>query len=234
MMNRKLVLGNIITMDESNPTAEAVVIQDGCFVYVGTRKEAGKLCDEKTEVLDYGKNSIYPGFLESHAHGLFAGYRAIGQADLSMVFPTDYEAYRRIIREFIAAHPEKQIYIAAGWTENEEKVTKKYLDDICSDQPLIMNTGSGHSCLLNTKALEWAHIDAKFAAETGYDMVHVDENGEPDGYLCENPAIAIINSIPITETDAESYVLFWQDLMLPKEEGLDLLQNNKKGVILYG
>ncbi len=34
---------------------------------------------------------------------------------------------------------------------------------------------------INTKALEWAGVDAAYAKEVGYDLVHVDENGEPDG-----------------------------------------------------
>ena len=43
--------------------------------------------------------------------------------------------------------------MAAGWTETDQYVSKAYLDEICSDKPLIMNTGGGHSMLHNTKAL---------------------------------------------------------------------------------
>ena len=136
-------------------------------------------------MLNYGENYIYPGFLEAHSHGYFAGDRAIGQANLMQVGLTDYVKYREIIKEFIQKNPQRELYVAAGWAENDEYVSKTYLDEICADKPLIMQTVGGHSMLLNTKALEWAGIDAACTKKSGYDMVHVDANGEPDGYICE-------------------------------------------------
>jgi hypothetical protein len=98
--------------------------------------------------------------------------------------------------------------------ENEEYVSKAYLDDICADKPLIMQTGGGHSMLLNTKALEWAGIDEAYAKKTGYDMVHVDANGEPDGYICENPVMEIMPKLPVTLEDGKNYLLAWQEFAL--------------------
>jgi len=211
-MKQTLILGNIITMDEKRPFAKAAMVKNGMFSYIGDAEEAKKIADADAHVLDYGDNYIYPGFLDGHAHGCFAGYRAVGQANLAQAgLSTDYPKYREIIKEFIEKNPQREIYLAAGWVQNEEYVTKKYLDDICPDKPLIMNTGDAHSCLLNTKALEWAGVDADFAKKYGPDMVHVDENGEPDGYICEGPAFAIINKVPVTVEDAKKYILAWQD-----------------------
>jgi predicted amidohydrolase YtcJ len=36
--------------------------------------EARKLAGKDAKVMDYGDNFIYPGFMEAHAHGVFAGY----------------------------------------------------------------------------------------------------------------------------------------------------------------
>ena len=116
----------------------------------------------------------------------------------------DYAKYREIIKDFIAKNPQREIYLAAGWIPNEENVTKSYLDEICPDKPLIMNTGDAHSCLLNSKALEWAGIDAEYAKKCGFDLVHVDENGEPDGYICESPAFNIIHEVPVTVEEISS------------------------------
>lgn len=82
------------------------------------------------------------------------------------------------------------------------------------DKPLIMNTGDGHSMLLNTKALEWAGIDKEYALEHGFDEVHVDEDGEPDGYICEGPVFEIVPKLPKTLEDAKRYLLVWQDMAL--------------------
>ena len=213
-MKKTVILGNLITMDEKRPFAKAALVKDGVFAYIGDAETAKQLAGPDAKVLDYGEKFVYPGFLESHCHGYFAGDRAIGQADLSGVVPTDYDKYREIIRDFIRKNPEREVYIAAGWTENEEYVSKTYLDEICSDKPLIMNTGGGHSMLFNTKALEWMGYDAKQAKSMGYDLIHVDENGEPDGYVCEMAAIAVINKLPASIELAKKYLLEWQDMAL--------------------
>ena len=64
-MKQTIVLGNIITMDEKRPTAKAALVKNGVFTYIGDADEVKKLAAD-AEVLDYGENFIYPGFLESH------------------------------------------------------------------------------------------------------------------------------------------------------------------------
>ena len=214
MMKQTIILGNIITVDEKKPFAKAALVKNGVVAYVGSAEEVKKLACSEAQVLDYGDNYVYPGFLESHCHGHLAGYRAIGQADLMQAGFTNYPKYREIIKEFIAKNPQRQFYMAAGWVENEEYVTKAYLDEICSDKPLIMQTGGGHSMLLNTKAMQWAGIDAAYAKKWGYDLVHVDKDGEPDGYICEGPVFEITPKIPTSLEEIKEYLLAWQEIAL--------------------
>ena len=215
-MKQTLILGNIITVDEKRPFAKAAVVKNGVFSYIGSVEEARKLAGADAKVLDYGDNYIYPGFIESHCHGSFAGERAIGQADLMQAGLTNYPKYREIIKEFIAKNPQRDFYVAAGWVENEEYVDKSFLDEICFDKPLFMQTGGGHSMLLNTKAMEWAGVDAEYAKKWGYDLVHVDKNGEPDGYLCEGPVFEIVPKLPTTVRDIKDYLLAWQEFALSR------------------
>ena len=63
-----IIIGNVITMDEFKPYAEAIAVCDEKIIYVGSKEAAMKLKDDKTKILDYGTNSIYPGFLEAHCH----------------------------------------------------------------------------------------------------------------------------------------------------------------------
>ena len=211
-MKQTLILGNIITMDDKRPFAKAAIVKNGVFAYIGSAEDAKRIAGPDAQVLDYGDNFIYPGFMESHCHGHLAGYRAIGQANLMEAGFTNYPKYREIIKDFIAKNPQRNFYVAAGWVENEEYVSKTYLDEICSDKPLIMQTGGGHSMLLNTKAMEWAGIDAEYARKWGYDLVHVCKNGEPDGYICEGPVFEITPKIPTTKQDIKNYLLAWQDI----------------------
>ena len=211
-MKQTLILGNIITMDDKRPFAKAAIVKNGVFAYIGSAEDAKRIAGPDAQVLDYGDNFIYPGFMESHCHGHLAGYRAIGQANLMEAGFTNYPKYREIIKDFIAKNPQRNFYVAAGWVENEEYVSKTYLDEICPDKPLIMQTGGGHSMLLNTKAMEWAGIDAEYARKWGYDLVHVCKNGEPDGYICEGPVFEITPKIPTTKQDIKNYLLAWQDI----------------------
>ena len=127
-MKQTIILGNIITVDEKRPFAKAAVVKNGVFSYIGSVEEAKKLVGADAKVLDYGNNYIYPGFLESHCHGHLAGYRAIGQANLMAAGLTNYPKYCEIIKEFIAKNPQRQFYLASGWMENEEYVSKAFLD----------------------------------------------------------------------------------------------------------
>ena len=145
-MKKSVILGNIITMDARKPTAKAAFVRDGVFAYIGDADEAKKLAGDDAQIMDYGENFIYPGFIDGHAHGCFAGYRAVGQANLAKAgLKTDYDKYREIIKEFIAKNPQRKIYLAAGWIKDEREVTKEYLDETCPDKPMIMNTGDAHS-----------------------------------------------------------------------------------------
>jgi len=214
-MKQAIILGNIITMDDKRPFAKAALVKDGTFAYIGEADEVMKFACKGTRVLDYGDNYVYPGFLESHCHGHLAGYRAIGQANVGKAgLNTDYNVYRDIIKEFIDQNPQRDFYVAAGWVENDQYVTKDFLDGICADKPLLMQTAGGHSMLLNTKALEWAGIDADYAKKAGYDLVHVDKDGQPDGYICEGPVFEIVPKLPATVEDIKQYLLAWQDFAL--------------------
>lgn len=69
----KLFLGNFITMDEVDPYAKALTIKGNKIQYVGSVETARLLCDKDTEIVDYGDNYIYPGFIETHCHPDLAG-----------------------------------------------------------------------------------------------------------------------------------------------------------------
>ena len=104
-MKQTLILGNIITMDEKRPAARAALIKDGVFAYIGDAETAKRLAGPDAKVLDYGENFVYPGFMDGHAHGVFAGYRAIGQANLAQAgLTTDYAKYREIQQRILSYH----------------------------------------------------------------------------------------------------------------------------------
>lgn len=216
MPSIKLFLGNVITMDENNPFAQAIVVKDGKIEYVGSEAEARELCPLDVAIFDYSGKYLYPGFLESHTHGIFAGYRSIGQANLATIIPPDLNKYREIIKKFIADHPEKDVYMAAGWAEDGTEITHSFLDEICLDKPLIMNTAGGHACLLNKVAMEIRGVNKEMVEKYGSALVRVDKNGNPTGYICEEPAIKLLADMPMSLQDAKEYILDWQQFIFSK------------------
>lgn len=228
-VTEKIIIGNIITMDENNPRAEAVAIRDGVIVSVGSKSEVKKSVSKSAKVLNYRGRTVYPGFLESHTHGMLAGQRAIGQARLFEIQPTDYDKYAEVIKKFIEDNPDKEVYVAAGWSEDGTPVDYRYLDNILNDKPLILNTDGGHSALLNTKAMEMFGIDDAAVKKYGTDLVRVGADGHPNGYICEEPAIELLGKLPATLSDIKEYLLAWQEIALSEgvtavaDAGVELL-----------
>lgn len=209
-----LLLGNVITMDPATPTAEAVFVEDGIIKFVGSEEEARKLCNDQTIVKDYGQACIYPGFLEGHTHGVLAADR-FQQADLTEVTYRDGEVvmddYVEAMRQFMEEHPGLPMYKGAGWLVKDKEPNAAMLDAICPDVPMFLNTEDGHSMWVNTAAMKQFGIDAEAVKKYGKDCVRVDSEGNPTGYLSENPCIELLAKISMTKDECKKGLLMWQE-----------------------
>lgn len=203
-----LILGKIVTLDTDAPVVEAIATKDGKVVYIGDRQTAEKLCDENTKVLDYSGKYIYPGFFDSHTHGSIAGQRILFQCDLTP--GKSMEEYVEILKKYIEANPGRDKYMGAGWV-NRGPVSKKMLDDVCKDVPIVLTSVDGHSMWINSKALEECGYDAAKAKEMGTDVIHVDENGEPNGLIGEAAMMLAMKKYPATLKDIKEGLLVWQE-----------------------
>lgn len=214
-MNNKadmLVLGNVITMDEHKPHAEAIAVKGDKILYVGAAEVARKLCDEQTKVYDYGNNSVYPGFLEAHCHPGGAGWK------MSLIVPLDpnasLEECVQTMKEYMDAHPEKQMYQGMGFEEHDVKPRFDMLDAICPDKIMMCTDSGGHSMWLNTKAMERFGINREAVEKWGTDCVRVDENGDPTGYISEGPVFHVRANNEVTVDEFKEALLAWQDYAL--------------------
>ena len=64
----------IITMDKAKPKAEAVAVQNGKIIAVGTKDEVGKILGDRKARLDktFNDKVIVPGFIAQHDHPVLA------------------------------------------------------------------------------------------------------------------------------------------------------------------
>ncbi len=207
-----LVLGNVITMDEHKPHAEAVAVKGDKILYVGAAEVARKLCDEHTKVCDYGSNSVYPGFLEAHCHPGGAGYKMVGVA--VMDGNASLEENVRIMKEYMDRYPEKEIITGMGFSTSGEEPNAGMLDAICPDKPMACVSMDGHSAWINTKAMEKFGINQEAVEKWGTACVRVDKDGKPTGYLSEGPAIGLNAQVEKSLEDMKMSLLAWQDYAL--------------------
>ena len=68
MLANKVIYGNIVTMNEKQPRAQAMAIRDGRIAFVGSKDEAQAFLGKDTEVVDFGSETVYPGMIDVHNH----------------------------------------------------------------------------------------------------------------------------------------------------------------------
>src|SRR5262245_28973545 len=60
--------GNIYTVNDHEPRAEAIAVREGKLVFVGSNADAAKFQGEATRVIDLGGRTVVPGLTDSHCH----------------------------------------------------------------------------------------------------------------------------------------------------------------------
>src|SRR5262249_24213004 len=70
--------GVIITVNDAQPSAEAVAVRNGKILAVGARDDVMRYRGPSTEVVDLKGRTMIPGFVDGHSHicdyGMFWGY----------------------------------------------------------------------------------------------------------------------------------------------------------------
>ena len=205
----KLYLGSIITMEPGHPVAQAVTVKDGRIQFAGSVETARALCDDATEVIDFGDNCIYPGIIEGHCHPDMAGVRIKLQADLTA--GQTMPEYVELMGAFIKANPGQEEYRGAGWCERECKPTAAMLDAICPDAAVVLQSVDGHSMWFNTAGMRKYGINKEAVDYWGTDIIRVGADGEPTGYISEGPVTKIMLAAAYTDEQRDASYLAWQD-----------------------
>jgi hypothetical protein len=196
------VNGNIVTLDPTNPRAEAVAIRDGKIIGVGTSEETKSLFDEKVRIIDLDGKTVLPGFTDCHIHLLGCGIM-LTMLDLKGVKSVEEikeklrrEAERKASGAWIVGH---------GWDDStlaEKRLPTRWdLDEAAPDNPVTLMRVCGHISCINSKALELANITAETEPPLGGKIDKDPETNEPTGIMREAAGFMVLNLVSLGDED---------------------------------
>src|SRR5579884_1508231 len=183
--------GDIVTMTDANPTAEALAVRGGKILAVGGVDEVMKHRGEATKVFDLKGKALLPGFIDPHSHLIqVAAKLAAANVSPPPVGPVDTLAkLKEVLREYKKAKRLQpgQWIIGMGYDDTalEEKrhPTRDDLDEVSSENPIFLLHISCHLAALNSKALALAKISADTADPESGKIRRRHGSREPDGVL---------------------------------------------------
>jgi predicted amidohydrolase YtcJ len=196
--------GDIITMDDANPQAEAVAIQDGRILAVGSKDEVLKAAGSGAKVVNLGGKTLMPSFIDAHGHFMNAP-RVISWANVSIPPVGPVESIPDIInilKEHVAKFklaPGEWIvgfgYDSNGLAEGRE-ATRYDLDPHFPDNPVLLIHVSNHGAVLNSAGFAVFDMTAETPTPPGGLIARKEGSQEPAGLVMETAFMPIFAQIP--------------------------------------
>lgn len=194
--------GTILTMEDTSPTVEAVVLNDGKIIFAGDKQEAEKYADETTVEYDLKGKTLLPGFIDAHGH-ITSRAGMMQAVDLS---PTPYGTVNSIadlqqtLKEYIRKHnlPVDQPIIGNGYDDaiitEHRHPTILELNAVSQTHPIIVIHASGHASVVNSAMLKFLGIDETVRDPEGGHFGRDKKTGKLNGKLEENASFtALLN-----------------------------------------
>jgi len=195
--------GNIYTMNERQPHAEAIVMKGDRIVFVGSNADARKFQMPDARTIDLGGKAVVPGFTDSHCHIFGIGEREL---TLNLEGTNTLDDFLAKVKERVAKTEKGKWITGRGWIETFWKPpqfpTRADLDKIAPDNPVSLTRADGHAAIANSAALRIAKIDKQTPNPFGGEILRDKQTGEPTGMLLDHAQQLVQKNIP-QPTEAE-------------------------------
>jgi len=189
-----LVNGKIITVDAKDSVTQALAIQNGKIVAVGSNNEVRKHAAKDARIIDLHGRAATPGLIDSHCH--FDETTTIYDLDLSNI-KSIAEAVE-LVRQKVAHAPPNVWIQGAGWDESKlaelRYIYASDLDKVSPDNPVWLAHTTGHYGVANSQALRLAKVTAG-TKNPPAGIIDRDSQGRPTGVLKEEPAMNLVVSL---------------------------------------
>ena len=189
----ELVINNakIYTVNKGQPEAEAVAINAGKIVFIGSNKDVKNYIGDNTEVIDARGQFVVPGFIEGHGHIHGLGFSL---TNLNLMNVKNWDEIVAMVADAVKKAKPGDWIIGRGWHQEKwnPAPAKNFLgypyheelDKVSPNNPVYLSHASGHSAYVNAKAMELAGITSATKNPSGGDIVK-DKNGVIVGVLAE-------------------------------------------------
>lgn len=187
-----LLNGKIFTADRSQPKVQALAVQDGKVLQVGSDAQIKTLIESGTKVIDLGGKTLMPGLIDSHSHAIFGGLEMVSaNMEDEVVDLDELEKRLRGWRDDGKAKHGDVLSVAgmssAYWAQ-AEALGKKFNTGEWAKVPVVFTGSDHHTAWANNVMLERAGIDAALlrklpAAEL--DTIGKLVDGSPNGFLVD-------------------------------------------------
>lgn len=192
-----LVNGNVYTLDDARPRAQAMAVEGEWIVAVGSNAEVRRYAGAKTRTIDLGGAHVFPGFNDAHVHIQATGALLTGVNLLDVHQPGPFVEW---IRAATARLPAGSWITRGDWGAYEQWAAgsaggpaagrvggrftpnRDLIDSVTPDHSVLVRSFDGAMYLANTKALQAAGIDAQTRAPQG-GVIERDAAGRPTGIL---------------------------------------------------
>ncbi|MDQ3211724.1 MAG: amidohydrolase [Acidobacteriota bacterium] len=183
--------GNIVTVDEAVPQAEAVAIRGDRILALGSAAQLQAHVGDTTRVMDLRGQLVVPGFTESHGH--FAGLGE-AQLQLNLVDAGSWDAIVRLVAAAVKTARPGEWIVGRGWHQDkwtapprpgvEGFPTHASLDAVSPENPVLLTHASGHAVFVNARAMAMSGITRATPTPPGGEILK-DADGSPTGLLRE-------------------------------------------------
>lgn len=186
--------GSIYTMEKEGEQCSAFVVQDGKFIYCGSDEAARCLADE---IVDLNGTTVLPGMIDTHQH-LYAYAASLSKLNLKAA--KSLEQLKQMLHDYAAAVPAGEWILGVGFDNEKFEGSKAMptrwdLDEACADHPVILSRYCLHFFAANSMALAIGGIDRNYKPPVEGNVKY-DENGEPNGVICDAAASEMLSKIP--------------------------------------
>lgn len=174
--------GRIHTLEPARPLVEAAVIRGGRVVFLGETGIALERVGDAATVDLQGRTAL-PGFIDSHVHFWRTG---LMEQMVDLTGARSIVEIQATVASASARVPEGGLVMGRGWSDttmSERRYPTRWeLDEVAPRHVVYLLHRNGHSCALNSRALEFLDLDL---SRSGIDR---DRDGAPLGPLREKLA----------------------------------------------